>query len=129
MNNAIIKLDWQNVGVGVTRSIVESSSSLFNCLDGVVRTTCDVVPASGPCADDEHYDVEVTVAVYMPKLYGDPQNNIVKSSILSDITNRVRSRMMTASSSYHNCDINNGLKTTILVDSWDTDQWGSAELE
>lgn len=129
MNEAMIKLNWKNVGTGVTRAIVEASSCLFDCLDGVIRAASDVHPTSDPYADDEHYDVTVTVAVYMPKLYGDPQSNIVKSSILSDITNRVRSRMMTASSSYHNCDINDGLKITILVDSWNTDQWGSAEVE
>ena len=127
MNNAIIKMDWKNVGVGVTRAIVESSSCLFNCLDGVVRTTCDVVPAKDPYAEDGHYDVTVTVVLHMPKTYDSPQDDVVKSSILSDITNRVRSRMMTASSSYHNCDINNGLKTTILVDSWNTNQWGDVE--
>ena len=127
MNNAIIKMDWKDVGVGVTRAIVESSSSLFNCLDGVVRTTSDVVPANDPYAEDEHYDVTVTVVLYMPKTYDNPQDDVVKSSILSDITNRVRSRMITASSSYHNCDINSGLKTTMLVDSWVTDQWGDVE--
>lgn len=129
MNEAMIKLNWQNVSAGVTRAIVEASSSLFDCLDGVIRTTSNVHPTSDPYADDEHYDVEVIVAVYMPKLYDKPQDDVVKASILSDITNRIRSRIISAASRYHDCDISDGLKTTMLVDSWNTDQWGSAEVE
>ena len=127
MNYATIKMNWKNVSVGAARAIVESSSTLFNCLDGTVHTTSDVVPTNDPYADDGHYNVEVTVVVYMPKLYDKPQDDVIKASILSDITNRIRSRIISASSSYHNCDISNGLKTTMLVDSWCTNPWFDVE--
>ncbi len=128
MNNATIKMNWQNVSAGVTRAIVEASSSLFDCLDGVIRTTSNVHPTSDPYADDEHYDVEVIVAVYMPKLYDMPQDDVVKASILSDITNRIRSRIISASSSRYNCSISDGLKTTMIVDSWCTNPWGDVTV-
>lgn len=127
MNEAMIKLNWKNISAGVTRAIVESSSCLFNCLDGVKYTTTNTCPTTELGADDEHYDVEVTVVIYMPKLYDNPSDDIVKASILSDITNRIRSRIITASSSRHNCDISDGLKTTMFVNYWNTNQWGDIE--